>query len=307
MIVRTSMQSNPVSSTQATSAKFPSHKVTYLAPQASSKPTAPSSESSESSSSSPLGEGRDSYSSSGASPTSRWREEASATPFTKNEKNSLFTGDVSDDPNNEIEEDFNEVPSDAVASEEEGPVGEPFEGWINDEETPVASLMSTDNWGEGAGEEASALSDHQDEPMPTEALETHETGNTPNAFPPGKISSGPKGTGSPTGAIGPSTGAAASTGGTFIESGVASWYGPGFHGRTTANGEKYDQGGMTCAHKNLPFGTKVRVECNGKSVFVTVNDRGPFIKGRVIDLSKAAAQQLGIDKSGTASVKMYKV
>jgi rare lipoprotein A len=87
-------------------------------------------------------------------------------------------------------------------------------------------------------------------------------------------------------------------------SGVASWYGPGFHGRTTANGERYDMHGMTAAHKSLAFGTRVRVtnETNGKSVVVRINDRGPYVGKRIIDLSKSAAQAIDMIGPGTASV-----
>jgi rare lipoprotein A len=77
---------------------------------------------------------------------------------------------------------------------------------------------------------------------------------------------------------------------------VASWYGPGFDGRLTANGERFDQDAMTAAHKTLPFGTELRVTnpANGKSIVVRINDRGPFIAGRDIDLSRGAARALGI-------------
>lgn len=76
--------------------------------------------------------------------------------------------------------------------------------------------------------------------------------------------------------------------------GKASWYGPGFHGRTTASGQKYNMYSMTAAHRTLKFGTRVKVTnlSNDKSVIVTINDRGPFIKGRIIDLSKSANQAL---------------
>ena len=86
--------------------------------------------------------------------------------------------------------------------------------------------------------------------------------------------------------------------------GVASWYGPGFHGKKTANGERFNTHTLTAAHKTLPFGTKVRVtnETTGKSVVVRINDRGPYAHGRVIDLSKAAAEAVGI--SGTAQVTL---
>jgi rare lipoprotein A len=88
--------------------------------------------------------------------------------------------------------------------------------------------------------------------------------------------------------------------------GHASWYGPGFHGRRTANGERFNQYAMTAAHKSLPFGTRMRVTnlVNGRSVIVRINDRGPFIPGRVLDLSQGAAQEIGIISSGTGNVKM---
>ena len=88
--------------------------------------------------------------------------------------------------------------------------------------------------------------------------------------------------------------------------GKASWYGPGFHGRLTANGERYNQNAMTAAHKSLRFGTRVKVTNlnNGRSVIVRINDRGPFIKGRVIDLSAAAARSLNMIHSGVAPVKV---
>ena len=92
----------------------------------------------------------------------------------------------------------------------------------------------------------------------------------------------------------------------WSETGIASWYGPGFHGRQTANGETYDMEEMTAAHKELPFNTWVRVESldNGRTVEVRINDRGPFVGGRIIDLSRAAAQQIDMIGSGTARVKM---
>lgn len=82
-----------------------------------------------------------------------------------------------------------------------------------------------------------------------------------------------------------------------IQRGYASWYGPGFHGRTTANGEKYDMYELTAAHKTLPFNSKVRVinKYNSRSCVVRINDRGPYIQGRIIDLSYTAKQLLGID------------
>jgi rare lipoprotein A len=85
------------------------------------------------------------------------------------------------------------------------------------------------------------------------------------------------------------------------ECGRASWY--ALHSRT-ANGERMNPSAMTAAHKTLPFGTKIRVvnKSNGKSVVVRINDRGPFIRGRVVDLSKAAARSIGMIKTGHASV-----
>ena len=76
---------------------------------------------------------------------------------------------------------------------------------------------------------------------------------------------------------------------------TASWYGPGFHGRRTANGERFDQDALTAAHKTLPFGTRVRVinHATGRSVVVRINDRGPFVGGRSIDLSRGAARAVG--------------
>jgi rare lipoprotein A (peptidoglycan hydrolase) len=89
-------------------------------------------------------------------------------------------------------------------------------------------------------------------------------------------------------------------------SGTASWYGPGFHGKKTASGEIYDQTKFTAAHKTLPLGAKARVTNleNGNAVEVEINDRGPFVNGRIIDLSRAAAGALGLVKSGTAPVKV---
>jgi rare lipoprotein A len=92
----------------------------------------------------------------------------------------------------------------------------------------------------------------------------------------------------------------------WSERGIASWYGPNFHGKYTSNGEIYNMYDYTAAHKTLPMNTKVKVTNlnNGKSVIVRINDRGPFVKGRIIDLSYAAAKKIGIDKTGTAPVKL---
>jgi rare lipoprotein A len=92
----------------------------------------------------------------------------------------------------------------------------------------------------------------------------------------------------------------------FVERGVASWYGPTFHGEKTSIGESYDMYGMTAAHKTLPLPAYARVTnlSNGKSVVVRVNDRGPFAKNRIIDLSYTAAAKLGMLKDGTALVEV---
>jgi rare lipoprotein A len=90
----------------------------------------------------------------------------------------------------------------------------------------------------------------------------------------------------------------------FSQKGIASWYGKKFHGKKTANGEIYNMHGMTAAHKTLPLGSLVRVEnlASKREVVVRVNDRGPFVHGRIIDLSFTAAKKLGITVTGTALV-----
>ncbi len=97
--------------------------------------------------------------------------------------------------------------------------------------------------------------------------------------------------------------------GEALQRGKASWYGPGFHGRRTANGESFDSGAMTAAHRSLPFGTKVRVvhEPSGRSVVVRINDRGPYSGGRIIDLARGPAQALGLTSKGTAVVALQVV
>ena len=89
----------------------------------------------------------------------------------------------------------------------------------------------------------------------------------------------------------------------------ASWYGPKFHGKFTANGEVYDQMALTAAHKHLSFGTLLKITNpkNGKSVIVRINDRGPYIEGRELDLSKGAAIELGILAKGVARVKIQEI
>lgn len=92
----------------------------------------------------------------------------------------------------------------------------------------------------------------------------------------------------------------------YEERGIASWYGPGFDGRRTANGEIYDMEAMTAAHRRLAFGSVVEVRNldNGRKTQVRINDRGPFIHGRIIDLSKAAAREIGMLGPGTAHVRI---
>jgi rare lipoprotein A len=90
---------------------------------------------------------------------------------------------------------------------------------------------------------------------------------------------------------------------------MASWYGPRFNGKMTANGERYDMNALTAAHPSLPFGTKIGVRNTrtGREVVVRVNDRGPYSKNRIIDLSYAAAREVGVVAPGTASVELYLV
>lgn len=90
------------------------------------------------------------------------------------------------------------------------------------------------------------------------------------------------------------------------ETGTASWYGPGFHGRVTANGEIFDKEAMTAAHRTLPFGTLVKVRNldNGREAVLRINDRGPFARGRILDVSEAGARALGMIESGTARIRI---
>ena len=92
----------------------------------------------------------------------------------------------------------------------------------------------------------------------------------------------------------------------YTETGIASWYGPGFHGRATANGETYDQNALTAAHRTLPMPSMVRVTNleNGRQLVLKVNDRGPFAHNRIVDVSRRAAQLLGFEQQGTARVRV---
>ena len=91
-----------------------------------------------------------------------------------------------------------------------------------------------------------------------------------------------------------------------VQEGIASWYGPGFHGKRTSSGERFDQYDFTAAHRTLPLGSWVVVtnKMNGRSIQVYVNDRGPYIQGRVIDLSYAAARAIGMLGPGTVPVRI---
>lgn len=92
----------------------------------------------------------------------------------------------------------------------------------------------------------------------------------------------------------------------YVETGISSWYGPKFHGKKTANGETYDMNALTAAHRTLPLPSVVRVINlkNGRSLNLRVNDRGPFARGRIIDVSRRAAQLLGFQRAGTARVRV---
>jgi rare lipoprotein A len=92
----------------------------------------------------------------------------------------------------------------------------------------------------------------------------------------------------------------------FVQTGLASWYGSGFHRKHTASGERYDMNDLTAAHRSLPLDTVARVTnlTNSRSVLVRINDRGPFAQGRVIDLSRSAAQLLGMTKAGVVPVRI---
>lgn len=92
----------------------------------------------------------------------------------------------------------------------------------------------------------------------------------------------------------------------YAYTGVASWYGPGFYGNRTANGEVYRPGTFTVAHRSLPFGTRLRITNlnNGRSAIARVNDRGPYVGGRIVDLGHGIASHLGVTSSGTANVRL---
>lgn len=105
----------------------------------------------------------------------------------------------------------------------------------------------------------------------------------------------------------PTPGSATATG--YHAEGQASWYGSRHHGRRTASGERFDMHALSAAHRSLPFGSKVKVTNlhNRRSVVVRINDRGPYARGRIIDLSRAAAERIGMLKSGTAPVRVERI
>ena len=113
----------------------------------------------------------------------------------------------------------------------------------------------------------------------------------------------------PTVPTAPSASTAPHTSVRFEQVGLASWYGGKFHGRRTASGEVFDQNGPTAAHRTLPFGTRVRVVNleNGRSTVLRINDRGPFVRGRIIDVSRRAADHLGFRNQGVARVGLQVV
>jgi rare lipoprotein A len=95
----------------------------------------------------------------------------------------------------------------------------------------------------------------------------------------------------------------------YMGQAVVSWYGPGFHGKLTASGERYNMDALTCAHKTMPFGTRLKLTNvrNGHTAVVVVNDRGPFVRGRDIDVSREAARKLGIIGTGTGRVRVHRL
>lgn len=97
--------------------------------------------------------------------------------------------------------------------------------------------------------------------------------------------------------------------GAELERGKASWYGPGFHGKRTASGERFDMNALTAAHRTLAFGTRVLVRNtrNGREVVVRINDRGPHVRDRIIDLSKAAAAEIDLLQAGEAPVVLMEL
>ncbi|MCB4362163.1 septal ring lytic transglycosylase RlpA family protein [Hydrogenophaga taeniospiralis] len=150
-----------------------------------------------------------------------------------------------------------------------------------------------------------------DEPRPGPAVRSHASpADEPAAAPtpaPASASEapGPANVEAPAAHAAPATPSASDE---LIDQGLASWYGKRFHGRRTASGERYDMHAFTAAHKTLPFGTRVRVRSvrTGQEVVVRINDRGPFRRGRVIDLSQAAINALGLRQRGVTAVELLR-
>lgn len=156
---------------------------------------------------------------------------------------------------------------------------EPFDAAHLADENPAANVTDTDNYDAAAASDALLEETAENGPDISHKYQYKVRGKQYKVFKSGK---------------------------NFQQIGTASWYGPGFHGKKTANGERYNMHAMTAAHKTLPLGTKVQVTnlSNGRKIIVRINDRGPFHGGRIIDLSKKAAQKLGIIKSGYGKVHL---
>lgn len=178
------------------------------------------------------------------------------------------------------------------------------------EKRSVYTEPEDDVYGEGYSEETAPVSPKKDNLPPIDDYEVKYATPAEIAAAPkdnicGMKLSGPRKTGKPYMIAGVMYYPLESGEG-FSEEGVASWYGPGFHGGKTANGETYNQKAMTAAHKTLPMPSLVKVKNleNGSEAIVRINDRGPFSKGRIIDLSEAAARKLGVVDKGTARVRI---
>jgi rare lipoprotein A len=157
----------------------------------------------------------------------------------------------------------------------------PARGGVTQSRTALALFAATLLVG-GSATEASAKSHHHHGHR-----HSHEANNSP------------RGTSDPWRDANASFGASSGSGRSF--SGMASYYG-NESGSRTASGQRFNQNALTCAHRSLPFGTRLRVSHGGRSVVVTVNDRGPFVRGRVLDLSTAAARAVGLTSAGVGRV-----
>lgn len=173
--------------------------------------------------------------------------------------------------------------------------------------TPAPSRANT------APATPSPTAGHQTEPVNTQVV-AHQAAPTTAVQPPAPLGEpvvliAPLDAGEAATAASVSVAAQATPGeGKRLAQGLASWYGPGFHGRRTANGERYDMHALTAAHKTLPFGTKVRVRSvhTGKEAVVRINDRGPYKHQRIIDLSLGAISALGLRHRGVTEVVLLR-